>query len=53
MEVMVGRCAGLDVGKDEVVGCVRTPSQSGSGRTSELRTFPTFTVVVRATGGDP
>ena len=43
MEVMVGRCAGLDVGKDEVVGCVRTPSQSGSGRTSELRTFPTFT----------
>ena len=43
MEVMVERCAGLDVGKDEVVGCVRTPSPSGRGRTSELRTFVTFT----------
>jgi transposase len=42
MEVLIDRCAGLDVGKDEVVGCVRTPSASG-GRTSELRTFATFT----------
>lgn len=43
MEVMLERCAGLDVGKDEVVGCVRTPSPSGKGRSSELRTFMTFT----------
>ena len=43
MEVMVDRCAGLDIGKDEVVGCVRTPLLSGRGRSSELRTFPTFT----------
>ena len=43
MELIVDRCAGLDVGKDEVVACVRTPSPSGRGRTSELRTFPTFT----------
>ena len=43
MEVMLERCAGLDVGKDEVVGCVRTPSSSGKGRSSELRTFMTFT----------
>lgn len=43
MEVMVECCAGLDVGKDEVVGCVRTPGQPGQGRQSELRIFPTFT----------
>lgn len=43
MEVMVDRCAGLDVGKDEVVGCARTPSPTGQGRSSELRTFSTFT----------
>jgi transposase len=42
VEVLLERCAGLDVGKDEVVGCVRTPS-SGRGRSSELRTFVTFT----------
>lgn len=40
---MVQRCAGLDVGKDEVVGCVRTPAPSGRGRRSELRVFATFT----------
>jgi len=43
MDVVVERCAGLDVGKDEVVACVRTPSPSGRGRSSELRTFLTFT----------
>ncbi len=26
MEVIVERCAGLDVGKDEVVGCAQTPT---------------------------
>jgi transposase len=43
MEVIVECCAGLDVGKDEVVGCVRVPNPSGKRRISELRTFPTFT----------
>ena len=43
MEVMVDRCAALDVGKDEVVGCARTPSPTGPGRNAELRTFSTFT----------
>jgi transposase len=43
MDVIVERCAGLDVGKDEVVGCVRTPAPSGRGRIAELRTFVTFT----------
>ncbi|HEY5873788.1 MAG TPA: IS110 family transposase [Ilumatobacteraceae bacterium] len=43
MDVIVERCAGLDVGKDEVVACVRTPSLSGRGPTSQTRTFTTFT----------
>jgi transposase len=43
MDVIVERCAGLDVGKDEVVACVRTPRPSGKGRQSEMRVFRTFT----------
>jgi transposase len=43
MDVVVERCAGLDVGKHEVVACVRSPVPGRSGRRSELRTFPTFT----------
>ena len=43
MDVIVERCAGLDVGKDEVVACVRSPSPSGKTRRSELRVFLTFT----------
>jgi transposase len=43
MEVIVECCAGLDVGKDEVVGCVRLPSGTGRRRRSELGTFSTFT----------
>jgi transposase len=43
VDVIVECCAGLDVGKDEVVGCVRTPGPRGKGRQSELRVFPTFT----------
>lgn len=43
MDVLLERCAGLDVGKDEVVACVRTPARDGPGRRVELRTFVTFT----------
>ena len=43
MDVIVECCAGLDVGKDEVVGCVRTPGPDGRSRRGELRVFPTFT----------
>ncbi len=43
MDVIVECCAGLDVGKDEVVSCVRTPGVGGQGRPAELRVFPTFT----------
>jgi hypothetical protein len=38
MEVMFDRVAGLDVGKDSVTVCVRTPGPRG-GRRSETRTF--------------
>jgi transposase len=41
MEVVHERCAGLDVGKDEVVACVRVPGASGRRR-QEVRTFSTF-----------
>ena len=42
MEVVYERCAGLDVGKDEVVACVRVPDGAG-GRRQEVRTYKTFT----------
>jgi hypothetical protein len=41
VELLVTRCAGLDVAKDEVVACVRTPDGQG-GRDQEVRSFPTF-----------
>jgi transposase len=41
VEVINDRCAGLDVGKDEVVACIRVPDDAG-GRHQELRTFATF-----------
>jgi len=42
VELLVPRCAGLDVAKDEVVAYVRVPDGQG-GRRQEVRTFPTFT----------
>jgi transposase len=42
VELLVTRCAGLDVAKDEVVACIRVPD-GASGRRQEVRTFPTFT----------
>jgi transposase len=41
VEVVYERCAGLDVGKDEVVACVRVPDGAG-GRRQEVRTYQTF-----------
>ena len=43
MELVVERCSGLDVGKDEVVACVRVPAPAGRARRQEVRTFATFT----------
>jgi transposase len=42
VELLVARCAGLDVAKDEVVACVRVPEGRG-GRQQEVRTFTTNT----------
>lgn len=42
MELLVERCAGIDIGKTEVVCCVRTPGEGG-GRRQETRTFGSFT----------
>ncbi|HEX2298104.1 MAG TPA: IS110 family transposase, partial [Pseudonocardiaceae bacterium] len=42
MEVLVERCAGLDVHKDTVVACVRTPAPGG-GRAQQVVTFGTTT----------
>src|SRR5829696_1412143 len=50
VELLVARCAGLDVAKDEVVACVRTPNGRG-GQAQEVRTFPTFTSGLEALAG--
>lgn len=42
MEVIVDRCAGLDVHKKTVVACVRSPGVGRQKRHSEVRTFGTF-----------
>ncbi len=47
MEVIVSRCAALDVHKDTVMGCVRRPDGNG-GRVQEVREFRTFTAGLRA-----
>ena len=47
MEVLVARCAGLDVHKETVMACVRTPG-AGRGRRQEVREFATFTRSLRA-----
>lgn len=43
MDVIIERCAGLDVGKGEVVACARTPSPTGKTQRAELQVFLTFT----------
>jgi transposase len=43
-EEIIGRVAALDIGKAELVCCVRVPSAQGSGkRAQEVRTYPTMT----------
>lgn len=42
MDVIVDRCAGLDIGKKQAQACVRGPDSAG-GRRSEVRTFDAFT----------
>jgi transposase len=43
-EEIIGRVAALDIGKAELVCCVRVPSATGSGkRAQEVRSYPTMT----------
>lgn len=42
MDVLVERCAGLDVHKDTVMACIRTPGPDGS-RSQQSRQFGTMT----------
>jgi len=42
VEVLVDRCAGLDVHKKSVTACVRTPGEKGQRR-QVVRTYKTFT----------
>lgn len=42
MDLIVERCAGIDIGKTEVVACVRTPGPGGRRR-KQTRTFSAFT----------
>jgi len=42
MDVLLERCAGIDIGKEEVVACVRAPGPGGKRR-KETRTFRSFT----------
>jgi transposase len=49
----VERAAALDIGKDEVVACIRVPDAAGAGRgrgrrRQEIRTYPTFTSSLEA-----
>jgi transposase len=43
VDVLIERCAGIDIGKNEVVACVRTPAPGGRGRRKQTRTFSAFT----------
>jgi transposase len=46
MEVMFDRVAGLDVGKETVTVCLRTPGSKGR-RHAETRTFKTMSGSLR------
>ena len=48
MDTLIERCAGIDIGKDEVVACVRTPGPGGRGRVKQTRTFTSFTASLEA-----
>jgi transposase len=41
VDTLIERCAGIDIGKDEVVACVRVPGLRGRVKTT--RTFAAFT----------
>ncbi len=42
MDVVIERCAGIDIGKKLIVAAVRTPGAGRSGRACEVRSFGGF-----------
>lgn len=46
MEIVVSRCAALDVHKNTVMACVRVPGRDGE-RVQQVRQFRTFTSQLR------
>jgi len=48
VDLLLERCAGVDIGKAEVVACVRTPGPNVKGRRKETRTFSSFTADLEA-----
>jgi transposase len=48
VDVLIECCAGIDIGKDEVVACVRVPGPGGRGRRKQTRTFSSFTAALEA-----
>jgi hypothetical protein len=51
VELLVARCAGLDVAKDEVVACVRVPPMGRVAATRRCGCFQTFTSGLEALAG--
>jgi transposase len=47
VDVLVDRCAGLDVHKDTVMAAVRRPTPDGVSREQEIRQYRTFTSALR------
>ncbi len=43
MDVIIDRCAGLDVHKKTVMATVRMPGPGGKGRHQEVKEFSTYT----------
>jgi transposase len=48
MEILVERCAGIDLGKADMKVCVRTPGRRAGTRHGEVRTFKTTTAGILA-----
>ena len=48
MDVLIERCAGLDVHKKTVVACIRTPGDGGRRRRNAIRTFQTTMTGLKA-----
>ena len=47
MQVIYERCAGVDIGKDEIAVAVRLPGSGRGGRKTEKRTYKAFYGVLR------